>query len=382
MSKLRSQASRSTQYAIRLVRHVLRIACYVFLLTTCSLPGTVRPTVKIGLVAPFEGRYRYVGYDVIYAVQLSLHEVNEGGGIGGYSVELVAYDDGDNSKMATEQARKLSVDPDVIGAIGHFREETTAAALSTYAESNVPLIAPTRLDPTLAQAKQNIYHLEPTRALAQALLDNLQGQDQHQAALLTDGGSLGELIRQEARNQQQRIEPVLSPTNSDWCGEVLSSGARAVFCDTDPVTAGEAISTLREAGWEGQFIGGPALAASDFVAVAGEAAEGTIFVTPWPYPTALRDGEDFVAAYRDISNGTSPGPLALPAYEAAWVLLEALERDIAAHGEPSREGVAAALDDTRRDGLLGRITFDRGRWASAPLYWYRIGPDGTPAPRR
>ena len=60
----------------------------------------VRPTVKIGLVAPFEGRYRYVGYDVFYAVRLALQEVNAAGGVGGYHVELVAYDDGADPAMA------------------------------------------------------------------------------------------------------------------------------------------------------------------------------------------------------------------------------------------------------------------------------------------
>jgi ABC-type branched-subunit amino acid transport system substrate-binding protein len=64
--------------------------------------------------------------------------------------------------------------------------------------------------------------------------------------------------------------------------------------------------------------------------------------------------------------------LALPAYEATWVVLEALERDIAAHGAPSRAGVAAALATVERDGLLGRIAFDsQGDWDDAPLYWYR-----------
>ena len=87
---------------------------------------------------------------------------------------------------------------------------------------------------------------------------------------------------------------------------------------------------------------------------------------------------DFVAAYRAVSyHVPPPGPLALPAYEAAWVLLEALERDIAAHGAPTRKGVGAALAATQREGLLGTIAFDVERnWNDAPLYWYRISAEG------
>ncbi|MFO7883280.1 MAG: ABC transporter ATP-binding protein, partial [Desulfobacteraceae bacterium] len=50
---------------------------------------------------------------------------------------------------AVEQARKLGVDPDVVGAIGHFREDTTAAAATTYAEAGIPLIAPAVLNADL-----------------------------------------------------------------------------------------------------------------------------------------------------------------------------------------------------------------------------------------
>ena len=123
----------------------------------------------------------------------------------------------------------------------------------------------------------------------------------------------------------------------------MAFGADVVICDASPVTAGGVVSSLREAGWEGDFLGGPELAAPDFVAVAGDAAEGTAFVTPWPLPADVPGSADFVATYQEVSGGVPPGPLALPAYEATWVLLEALERDIAAHGAPTWEGMAAVL---------------------------------------
>lgn len=335
----------------------------------------MRPTVKIGLVAPFEGRYRYVGYDVIYAVRLALREVNAEGGVAGYNIELAAYDDGADPPMAAEQARKLSVDLAVVAAIGHFREETTAAALSVYAEAGIPLVAPAVLDPALTLGEGKLCRLGPSAdAMASELLHHLKELEPHRAALVTEGGPLRAALQ---RNVQQEW-PVVSPEDTDWVNQVLDSNAKVLFCDADPVTAGEVISALRAAGWEGVFLGGPELAATDFVAVAGEAAEGTVFVTPWPFPADVPDSADFVAAYRDVSNGVPPGPLALPAYEATWVLLEALERDIAAHGEPTREGTGAALAATQREGLLGLIAFDADRnWNGAVLYRYQIGRDGT-----
>jgi hypothetical protein len=66
-----------------------------------------------------------------------------------------------------------------------------------------------------------------------------------------------------------------------------------------------------------------------------------------------------------------------------WLLLGALERDIAVHGDPTREGVAETLAGASRTGPLGRITFDASRaWGDAPLYWYRVGADGAVEPVR
>ena len=359
--------------------------CFVLLvvLVGCRSPGAVRPAVKIGLVAPFEGRYRYTGYDVIYAVRLALREANAAGGVGGYSIELVAYDDGADPTMAAEQARKLAADPEVVAAIGHFREETTAAALSAYAEAGIPLVAPAVLDPALTEGDGAVFRLGPDAGtLAVALLDGVQ------TATLVGDGPLGNALQEVARERGVRLAPIALPDGDAWPAEMLTSDTITVICDAGSVTAGEVVAALREAGWEGDFLGGPELAATDFAAVAGEAAEGAIFVTPYPFPgdetgfflknPVSGEQADFIAAYRAVSNGVPPGPLALPAYEATWVLLEALERDIAAHGVPTREGVAAALPATGRDGLLGHVTFDAERnWGGAPLYWYRVGVEGA-----
>jgi ABC-type branched-subunit amino acid transport system substrate-binding protein len=110
------------------------------LLQSC-LPVT-RPIVKIGLVAPFEGRYRNLGYEVIYAVRLAVREANAAGGLAGYSVELAALDDSGDPEMATEQARKLATDPQVVAVLGHWLNTTTVAAASEYERLKLPLLVP------------------------------------------------------------------------------------------------------------------------------------------------------------------------------------------------------------------------------------------------
>lgn len=109
----------------------------VFVATGCR---QIPPTVKIGLVAPFEGRWRDVGYDAIYAARLAVREVNENGGVAGHRIELVALDDGGDPQLALEAAASLAADPALVVAMGHWLPQTTSAVAPLYAEAGIPLL--------------------------------------------------------------------------------------------------------------------------------------------------------------------------------------------------------------------------------------------------
>lgn len=313
------------------------ILCLLLFLTACRAPGATRPVVKIGLVAPFEGRYRYVGYGLFAAVRLALREINAAGGVGhpAYSVELVAYDDGADPAQARQQAEKLAVDPEVVLVIGHFREATTRAALPVYARAALPLLAPAVLDPTLTAGPGTIVRIGPdANELAARMLEGVTS-----AGLLTDGGPLGKALQQEAARRGISLYPVTSPADAlRW-----SDPPPFIFCDAPPVDCGEALAALYARGWRGIWIGGPDLAAEEFRAVAGDAASLARIITPWPAPQTLPDCADFIAACTEISLGIPPSDLALPAYAAARYALRAIESAIAQAGRPDRTSVAEAL---------------------------------------
>jgi hypothetical protein len=113
------------------------------LLVACSVPGSVKPTVKIGLSAPFEGRYRDLGYEVLHAVRLAVRQRNGIGGVGDrYLIELVALNDFDDADEAVVQARKMSVDRDVLGVLGAWSAQTGGPAAAEYERLDLALLAP------------------------------------------------------------------------------------------------------------------------------------------------------------------------------------------------------------------------------------------------
>lgn len=76
----------------------------------CAVGKTKRP-VRVALLAPFEGRYREIGYDALYAARLALSEA------GPPDIELLAVDDGGSSRAAAERARALAHDPRVVAVV-------------------------------------------------------------------------------------------------------------------------------------------------------------------------------------------------------------------------------------------------------------------------
>ena len=121
----------------------LWVAWCVVLLAACSFPGSVKPTVKIGLSAPFEGLYRALGYEALHAVRLTVRQRNEAGGVGGrYLVELVALNDFNEAGEAVVQARKMAVDADVLGVLGGWSPATAQVSSIEYRRLGVAFLSP------------------------------------------------------------------------------------------------------------------------------------------------------------------------------------------------------------------------------------------------
>lgn len=123
--------------ACRLAARTLLLLLVLGIVSGCQ---SVAPVIKVGLVAPFEGRHRDIGYDVLYSARLAVREINAVGGIDGTRVALVALDDGGNPEYAQAAANSLLIDPGVVAVVGHWLPETTETAAPIYTQSNLAFL--------------------------------------------------------------------------------------------------------------------------------------------------------------------------------------------------------------------------------------------------
>jgi len=127
----------STKYKVQSAKYpLLRILIFsalVVLLGACGRTQTGE-VMRIGLLAPFEGRYREVGYDAYYAAKLALQDY------GKTDVELVAVDDGGDVERAIDRAYALAGDPFVKAVIALGYAATQAETQEAFTDLPVLIV--------------------------------------------------------------------------------------------------------------------------------------------------------------------------------------------------------------------------------------------------
>ncbi len=278
------------------------------LLAACTMPGDAAPVVKIGLIAPFEGTGRPLGYAVLPAVRQAIAEANASGALGRYRVALVALNDDLDPATAAGQAQALLQDAAVLAALGPFDAAAAAAAAPVLAAAGLPALVAAPLDVTPATA--GVISLCPLPAdLAAAL--------------------------QRAASDAARADPF-------------------IFFPGDAGQAAGVLLARRADGWQGVMLAGPDVVRPWFIQLAGAAAEGT---------------RGAACRFPGAPAPAGALPEASLAEAATRALLDALAADIRGQGRPSRSGVAAEL--ARQSAAAGQpqvawYQVIDGKWAPQP----------------
>ena len=357
---------------------VLFVLLAADLIVGCTAPGSTRPMVKIGLVAPFEGLYRHLGYDVLYAVKLAVRERNAAGGVSGYMVELVALDDSNDPRQAPLQARKMIVDADIMGVIGHFSDDTALAALDEYHRAGLALITQVPANAVTKQGYPEVFRLfarndllgtEAARYAVEELgarrIAVVRGRDDLADAFVQTAEQLGATTVLDTEYAIRTTQYV-----SHFVSAVETTSPDLIFFSGEAVEGAEFIAQVRRAGVMVAFMGGSGLDNPYYLRqIGGEAVRDILYITAVP---KIHVG-DFVAGYQSLA-GHLPGSQAIVAYDAARVLLEALARAIESRGGPSRDAVVAELGALQGyPGLIGSIAFDsKGDLVKPRTYVYRV----------
>ncbi len=282
----------SKQYSVKSARStyiLLSLLAVAALLAGCKNVRTPE-VVKIGLIAPFEGPSRPLGYDTLYAVKLRINQWNESGATP--KIELVALNDNGDAGLASQLPAQLAQDPDIRLILGPPQGHTAMTALPALEETGIPtiLLAP------VSQANISSSLILPYAGLGIAYSEFFAPH-------------LGGLLY-PAIWYRPISEPVI------WLG--------------DPLTLAETYATQPEL-----IVAAGPVAGEEVVQ--GWAPDLGLRI-PWAAPMPQHLPDDFPAAYEALA-GKSPNAAASLAYAATDAAIRLLTEAPAYH--PSPEGLRA-----------------------------------------
>ena len=284
----------------------------VVALTALRLPaGGTRPIIKIGLTAPFSGFDESLGYSVIGAVRLAVRERNQSGGVAGYSVELVALDDGNAPDQAAQRAREMIIDPAVMAVLGGFDTTAAAAASALYAQDGMPFVTLATGDALGASALRLVGSEQEAGWLAgkRAALDTRVKR----IAIISDRTAGADVLTEQfaAVAQTGGAAIVYSGYIQRWqldytmvTRDLAVAAPDLVFFAGRAVEAGEMLKQMRAAGVTAAFLGGPGVDDPRLLQIAGAAAHGATYVS---LGFALPQVDDAADARQDHTGQPAPG---------------------------------------------------------------------------
>jgi len=329
----------------------------------CSRPAV--DTIRIAVAGPMTGDQSKQGTDLKNGIELAVTEWNEKGGVLGKKIELLVGDDQHDPKQAVAIANKF-VDSGVKGVVGHWNSSASIPASEVYHQANIPMITPASTNPQVTdRGYTNVFRVcgrddQQGKVAAEFVVTHLKAQ---RVAVLHDKTTYGQGLADEFKKSLDalsgsRIEVVyysgITQGDKDFRGVLTSVASKkpdVYFFGGIYPEGGLLVKQAKEVGLKAPMVSGDGVIDPVFVQIAGEAAEGT-YLTFSPDTTKLPTAQEVLKRYR--ARYGEPGPYSFYAYDAAQVLLRAIQSAGTADGSK----ISRAIHLSLYDGITGRLQFD------------------------
>lgn len=339
-----------------------------------------RPTVRIVGAAPLSGPDAAGNAAIQNAARLAVEEAKARYDQLGLQLEFVDADDQGSQQVGAQVAERLAADSSVLGVVGHVSSAVSVRAMQVYAQTKLLMVSAASTSPAVTDAGlENVNRVcgrddVQGPVAARFLRDTLSLR---RVFVVNDGTQYGLGLAEAFRDQAGTIglSVVGFVTNPGADGNPLEPAyllslslqiklyqPQAVFYSGTDSQGGPLVKALREVGFSGAILAADGIDTQNFVTLAGPSAAGVYFSSTAGSLALFENASAFTKHYLARFK-TMPEPYAPYGYDAASVVLEAIEAAYRANGNrlPSRAMVSRAARDVELSGVSGRIAFtDRG----------------------
>ena len=341
--------------------------------------------LSIGMTFPITGTLSLQAGIVRDAVVYAINEANEKGGIAGYKLHDVTFDDASpttgqyDPALAATNARKLLQDPTVIAAVGPLNSGSAKAVSPIYSQGGMATISGSATNPDLTDPKfGQLYHpASPPIFFRTVTTDAYQGPNLanyfaetlkiQKIVVLDDGGAYGVGMANAFAAQASKkgmtvlIRDRLDPLNADYTAVLTrakSLGTQALYYGGDPGAGAKVVKQSYDILPDIVKGGGDGVHTPDMLTGGGmPAIEGWYATSAAAHVLDQPDVQPWAKNYV-AKMGKQPADYTVTYYDAAQVIFDAIAR-VAKSGKPiNRANVRDAIATTNIKSLQGDISFD------------------------
>lgn len=345
------------------------------------LPARAAEVIKVASASMLSGPQSSLGEMIKLGAQLAVDEAHAKFSALGFDLQFAPQDDQAQPDVGVAVARRLVNDPDVLALVGHFNSGVTIPTSEVYKDFDLVMVSPGSTNPRVTERGLNNVNRVCGRddvqgpVGAEFAVNNLKAQ---RILVVHDktayGQGVAEAFRKKAGELGVKVVGFIGTEEKTNFQSLLLQmrvlKPDLVYFGGIYDQAGVLIKQMREKGVTASFLGPDGMESSALVDIAQGAVVGVHYTTVAgpveKYPLAKTFMEQFVAKH-----GRNPEAYALYAYDAAKVVLAALESSITANGgkKPSRKHVMEAVRASKVDGLTGPIAFDSRGDREKADYW-------------
>ncbi len=330
-----------------------------------SALGSGGATVEIGVIVAQSGKARDYGHSAIRGAQLAVDEINAQGGVRGHRLQLIVFDNKSTALNARGAAVK-AVGRKVVGVVGAVWSTHSLAVATVLQKHGIPMISPGSTAPEVTRTGHFIFRTCYTDEFQGKLMAKFAYESTHyrRAAVLTNISEAYSKI----------LARYFSANFKAYGGDIVYEGGYkgsaidyrdillplksikpdVIFVPGYSIDSGLIIKQARKLGIEAVFMGGDAweTAVADY---AGKALNGSYYSTFWhpdmPYPRSRK----FTALFRSVFGDGEISAYVPLAYDAVWLMADAIYRSRSLDPEMIRNALAATRE---YQGATGRFSFN------------------------
>ncbi len=322
--------------------------------------------ILIGSIQPISGAVSAYGTQSRDAIIMAVDEINANGGVLGRELQVIVEDDEANPEKTKNAFTKLVTKDGVVGIIGALTSKCTLAITSDAQARQIILITHSSTNDTVTDAGDYIFRAcyndsFQGQVVAKFAYENLKSM---KAAILFDNTNdyskgLTENFKAKFEEMGGTIvaEESYATGDKDFNAQltkISSAGPEVLFIPDYYSTVSLIAKQVRSQGLTIPMLGADGW--DEIVNNAGDEVVGCYYSNHYSPDAEDGDVRTFVDKYTELYN-VSPNALAALAYDATYILADAIE----AAGSTEPEAIQAAMAATDKKFVTGQISFDERR---------------------